>query len=285
MDTKQYEAQKKARQQRVHLSLLCLFLAGLFLLQVDLPFNEHIGIAFIIAAILGITVDIYLKQNLANDAVSAALGYLLPDELKDELRWIYDQKFLATQTFNVRLEHIPEKKIVVMHGSVVRKIKNISNEKANVVFSGGAEEWFHPHATSEITKCGYTVADETTLVTPIRTESGITYKGPDGGIPVERDKTLEWFFSYSTVLSENGMEALVHRYPIVDAQVIVEAPTSLLVHVNYSNRGKYEKEQPLETGFISRPLKGILLPHQDIRIYWYFASAIERRRREIANTL
>ena len=72
------------------------------------------------AAVLGLIVDEALKKDLVRDAVSATLGYLLPPSLKAKLGWIYGQRFVASQTLAVRLEHEPENGLVRFHGLVSR---------------------------------------------------------------------------------------------------------------------------------------------------------------------
>jgi len=68
------------------------------------PLASEIGLALLVAAILGLIVDRELKQGLVADAVEVSLGYLLPDELKDELRWIYGLSVMGQQTFHARLD-------------------------------------------------------------------------------------------------------------------------------------------------------------------------------------
>src|SRR5262249_54505662 len=46
------------------------------------------------AGVLGLTVDIFLKREIARDVFVAAFRYVLPDELKEEVRRIINYKFL-----------------------------------------------------------------------------------------------------------------------------------------------------------------------------------------------
>lgn len=80
-------------------------------------------------------------------------------------------------------------------------------------------------------------------------------------------------------MPENGMEFLTHPYPITDALVTVEAPPSLIASVTYAHRKKFDDSTPPESGFFVRPLNGVLLPHQDIRVHWYVKEDVERRKR------
>src|SRR2546426_10783202 len=119
------------------LSLWLFVLGGAFLIVLpQLPFLTErysswilascveIGKAFGVAGILGLAIDRALKNELVREAVSASLGYLLPERLKQELRWLYDQKILVQQIYTVRLEHFPEDSSVRVCGAYNRRIEN-----------------------------------------------------------------------------------------------------------------------------------------------------------------
>lgn len=269
------------------------FLGLIFLILSQLDFIKSVwgswylllaefGIALIVACILGQTIDAYLKRGLVEDAVAESIGYLLPDELKKELTWVYDQKFLVTQTFNVRLKHVPDEQIVIFEGQVIRVFTNISGKPAGVILSGGADEWFHPKGEAEITKCTYKIEDELAItLKPSKSETGLGYGDSKKEIEIKADKSVELSFAYRMFMPENSMELLTHRYPIINARVTVEADPSLVANVVYSHRDKYAETISLTSGFFSRELKGVLMPHQDVKVYWYRHSDIERRQREI----
>src|SRR3954463_8502585 len=55
-------------------------------------FVEEIGKALVVACVLGLVVDRAIKKDLVKDAVSSAIGYLLPEQLRNEMHWVYGQK-------------------------------------------------------------------------------------------------------------------------------------------------------------------------------------------------
>jgi hypothetical protein len=46
------------------------------------------GIAFLSASVLGLTIHGWLEVTVIKDVVRAAIGHVLPPELRDEVRWI-----------------------------------------------------------------------------------------------------------------------------------------------------------------------------------------------------
>src|SRR2546430_211554 len=58
---------------------------------------EHLFMALAVASFIGLFIELTLQRRLARNVFEAALGYLLPDRLKTELRWVYNQQIIATQ--------------------------------------------------------------------------------------------------------------------------------------------------------------------------------------------
>lgn len=61
--------------------------------------SEEIFIAIFISGLLALTVDTYFKRLLSRDVFEAALGYVLPDSLKDDIRWILDTNFISPKSY------------------------------------------------------------------------------------------------------------------------------------------------------------------------------------------
>jgi len=241
----------------------------------------ELGKALLIAGILGWAIDEALKNDLVREAVAASLGYLLPERLKPELRWLYDQKVLAGQDFNVRLEHIPEKRCVIFHGTVKRRIENVSSEKTKVKLSGGIDDWFREHGSSEITACSWKRIEKdekSSAAVPIKQQLspvGISY---DAGEQILKpEEIIEILMSYRLYLPDHGMEFLTYRYLIDRPTITVEAPATLKVFVTFSHRDRYDEEVRSDASVFSFTLERILLPHQDIKVYWHRADEVEER--------
>src|SRR5436309_13887377 len=91
------------KRYRVPLALVALAILGLlfqillheyakkYWLEWAFTLADELTKAFIIAVFLGVIVDVAIKMELARDVFEAAIGYLLPPELRPSLKWIYDQ--------------------------------------------------------------------------------------------------------------------------------------------------------------------------------------------------
>jgi hypothetical protein len=238
----------------------------------------EVGKALIVAAILGWGVDEALKNDLVRNAVSAALGHLLPDSLKPELVWLYDQQIIAHQIYSVRLQHFPEKRLVKFHGTYNRRIENISDEVAKVRLGGGTDEWFHADGESTIETCEYRrikdgVIGKTQSIPTTKSNIGIGYELKD--VPLDKGEVIELTMSYCMWRPDHASEYLVYRY-LIDRPIInVEFDKTLYVNVGFSHRENSGGQSG--SGYISTRLERVLLPYQDVQITWHNKSDVKER--------
>lgn len=112
---------------------------GVALLLVHIPllpnddFLRALGHAFIIAAILAITVDHYLKERVLRevslDVSKYLVGYRLPEEIQNRIRELMQTKFIR-RTFEVRcaFEEAQGGKKLKVSISITDEIQNITSE-------------------------------------------------------------------------------------------------------------------------------------------------------------
>ncbi|HEX6503232.1 MAG TPA: hypothetical protein VF011_08280 [Terriglobales bacterium] len=114
-----------------------LFTGGLLLSIFGLPYvNEHfstsLGDAMMIAAMLGLTVDYFLKERVlrevSGDVSKYLIGYRLPAEVQDRIRWLLQTEWIR-RNFHVRcrLTEIDESR-VSLEITISEEIQNITSE-------------------------------------------------------------------------------------------------------------------------------------------------------------
>jgi hypothetical protein len=135
------------------LGIIAIFIAG----KIGEPFwksgVEHLGTAIFIAAILGFTIHIWLERQLTEDVFSAAMGYELPDELKEEIRFVYGNRILCEDhSQSMQIEDLKNGFVRVIIGTE-RMLRNIAQTEQELNISLGIDEWHvkgHPSAFLEI---------------------------------------------------------------------------------------------------------------------------------------
>jgi hypothetical protein len=87
-----------------HAGLTLLLFVGLACIIVPLRVSwndygilEELGKAPIIAFVLGITIEPWMRKGLARDVFSAAFGYSMPDDFKEEIIRISSQRTICTK--------------------------------------------------------------------------------------------------------------------------------------------------------------------------------------------
>jgi hypothetical protein len=129
-----------------------MFVGGIILnvISPSLPWEllNHLlrdfSIALFVAALLAISVDRFFRTEFAKDVFNAAYSYLLPDELKQEIKRIIETKFVCVRHYMV-LELKPiGNGLFRLEISIERTIKNISAYKQEINASFATDEWGFP---------------------------------------------------------------------------------------------------------------------------------------------
>jgi len=93
-------------------TLVVFFVVGLLLIWIPELTPDHgvlkevskeIGIAFLTSAILGGSIHVYLERDIAKNAFEGAIGYFLPDDIKEAVRSISGIEWFAEE-FSLSVE-------------------------------------------------------------------------------------------------------------------------------------------------------------------------------------
>jgi hypothetical protein len=308
--------------------LVILALVGLALAALDWTefgvswshIRTALGESFIVAAALGFTVDFFYKRALARDAFEASLGYLLPEDLKAELRWIYGQQIICVehqQQITVRWvddERPLQPRRVRVDYELFRTMRNVSNERFEHPTFASVEEWFRGEP-SDVDLVEAVVRGERyvggTLVTrevdvelpvdrsdgkgatPIRTPatalapSQLDWTRPgvertlDRRIVIEPGEEVTFHYRGHEIHYESGAYHDTYGAPTVRPVVTVETPAELRAVVSFANRGRAEATA-LGGRYV---LPTVLLPFQPIVVRWWPADKHDEWRRTYAERL
>ena len=233
----------------------------------------HVFMAMAISGAIALLIEVTLHQQIAKDVFEAAIGYLLPDELKDELRWISGARFMCVKhTHTVRLKPIEGKSLLCVESEIVRIFKNITSE--NQMFKPGLGVWerFHDGLPSKILtysfhpEGGEKSPNLASATKPNLEKGPVIGIGEQEKIVVPSGKHLTVLMLIQETLGENDWAYAHFGHPTKDVTVMVENPEEWLVDVRFSHRDSDPEID--KVGPHTWHLKGALLPLQGIRIYW-----------------
>lgn len=279
MSTRAERAQWLSREVLLILVILLLGCIGLYWSEHISPawlgsLLHELSIALVIAAVLAILVDRALKYGLARDAFRTAFGYLLPEELRGELQWIYDQKLLCVQhNAHYELGRLDDGSVLV-RCTVDRTFRNVSNQNVPFTPSLAIDEWRHGLRRSRVLAFGYE-ANEVSREkrdSEIRTETiefGVLRVNVspdlDGPINVAPRQVVRTWSVYEEVMAANGQHVSVYGTPTLNPHVRLAPHDSLIARVDFGHRDKVHAKRLGPHVF---QLEGVLLPNQAIRVEW-----------------
>jgi len=239
------------------------------------PYVEHAFLAISISAFIAFFIEVALHQDFARNVFEASIGYLLPEALRGELRWIYDQKFLCEKhTQNVTIRRIKGTSFVVVHTELVRVFRNITADIQR--FGPGLGVWERFIDGYPVKILSYTCQHDgkvrgpnlATKCAPDALRGPVLSMGKLDEIPVESGKRLTAALSFEETFSENDLAYSHFGAPTKDVTVTVDCDdTELDIDVRFSHRNGDPKIT--HVGDRVWILEGPLLPLQGIRIFWF----------------
>ena len=235
-------------------------------------FLEHLGSALMVGAVLGLTVEVALREELVADAVKAALGWVLPPPLRPELNWIYEQALIWRDTdIQVHLEERGDH--VVAKCKVHRTLENASSrvvKDVHIRFS--VDDWGVAGLPTKITGYKFKTAKETydlSDTTMVKTETAPMFVAsyPDFKIDLSPGERVEQWIEYEETRGKNDMLYITHRYPVAGSAVTVTASPRIQPEApGFHFAGKYEPR--VDKGGGRYEVQRTLLPHQAVILRW-----------------
>ena len=235
------------------------------------------GSSFIIASIVGLTIELGLSQRLAKEAVEAGLGYLVLPEAREELRRIYEQKFMCVRhQTTITIIGTEDDDAVMVRNHTVRTFRNITGQQQEFQPNVRYHEWFRPQVQSSLIGLGASKGSKTpkeyseftTLVSTNSVSHTLTKT-------INLDKGEECTFWYEVEEPKQASDIYYETFtnPTVNPQLTIRvAKGNSKVVRNLGVTGGFasplDKEAiPLGSG--TKELQGILLPYGYIEVRWW----------------
>jgi hypothetical protein len=121
-----------------------IIIPGIYEVRVDHGIIAAIGTAFLVASILGFTIDRWMKAEIASDVFRATLGYILPSEFHDAIHNLISFPFMCESHemwYEITRINNNEAEVRV---KTERRIKNITTRSQDIDGSLDIDEWGFP---------------------------------------------------------------------------------------------------------------------------------------------
>ncbi|HZO26702.1 MAG TPA: hypothetical protein VFH48_12020 [Chloroflexota bacterium] len=227
---------------------------------------EYVAHGLVVAAILGIVVDHFLKQKLQEEVFKATLGYLLPPALRSAMEWMYSQQVICTYCrVNVTLRPLDDQSAVWVDVEITRRLQNASGNDAAVPM------YFEIDNDVEVEIRRFTArlrSDTRWESKELRTDFTVRKELEPYRMSPREIITTE--VDWSAKRPVNGDHSEVWLRATVDPVVTITAPEDFIVKVDASTTHGDMTCRPTGPGQTewSMPEGGVLLPGQALVVKW-----------------
>ena len=113
---------------------------------------KEFGVAFLIAAILGGSIHVYLERDIAKDAFEGAIGYVLPPDVKEAVRFLSGLEWFAEEfSIIMKIERV-DGDLVKATVKIRKFLRNITNISLPIKSTIHIDDWGHKEK-SNILEC------------------------------------------------------------------------------------------------------------------------------------
>ena len=234
---------------------------------------ESLAIAIIIAGILGLSIDRLLRQQIAEDAFKASIGYILPPELKGEIESIYNYHIICVQHVQ-KCELRPiDNETCVICVNTYRTLRNVSGSKEDAKIRVEIDEWFHKTGSSKIKSFGYRHGEKRWVATEkdIAKAENATIRTTEQYVPLAPNEEFVVWHEIEEVRRVNDEQSWVYLHPTLNPIVSIKAYNGIHISVGFGHR--IPKEQLDNDTF---RLPGTLLADQEITIRWWEIETVNK---------
>lgn len=239
-------------------------------------FVEHLGVAFVVAAFIIGTVDIFFRGEFAADVFRAALRYVVPKDVVDELLALSQTWIICSEhSYRFELEKMsPER--VKLRGIVSRTLKNEGSEAVKLKIKLGLDDWFfEPNSTCvleyKMQRQNSPVVD---LIQTIQKRKAGWILQPAEPVTLRRNETIRIWHIYEEVRHVNDMGFLESIYATKNLRIEMKVDPSLAYNLGIGHRAPLVSAGLPDTW----EMKGLILPHQALHIRWWDRAAEEKWR-------
>jgi hypothetical protein len=226
--------------------------------------TKEIGIALVIAAVLGGTVDTAFKIELVRDAFFAAFQYAFPPPLRGEILRIMRYRLICEKHFLlVRLEEI-DKDTVRVTCEVNRRIKNVGSSPEKIRPRLHIDEWGFAEK-SKILECRMEMSDGTKVVGNLKrtTDPTILFEGKEMSIEPNEHVTL--ISKWTEVRRANDLVYFQFSHPTVDPEIEIPPLSGFTITRSFGSAST-----KIEEVFSGRQvLSGTYLPYHYMVVRWW----------------
>ena len=241
--------------------------------------SEGIGIAVLSSAILGFTIERWLRSDLSKDVFLTSIAYHLPTEYREALRSqlsrLAGYKYVCDHhILKIKIEEIDDQNVRVT-SACERTFKNISNYTLPLAGAVSIEEWNSPIEKSTIVECQikFVGDNETkTFKLPIVGPNG-TVTASTEEIKLKPKQAAEFSMKTTEIKRRTDEHWDNYSCPTYKPVIDVDHPSNFGIEISFG-----PDNDPIHperyTG--RKTLDGMYWPLQRMRVRWWPLGAFDK---------
>jgi hypothetical protein len=234
----------------------------------DYGIASEIGIAFVVASILGFTIDRWLKAELRTDVFLASVGHLLPGEFRSEVSRIIGYSLICERHFLlVKIESVEDGFVRVM-SHVERTIKNRSAYPQRIRNVTHIDEWGYQRAAAEIVECDLEIGGVLTHADEPKKDAHSVYRHtPEKTLKPNQVANLS-----SKYLEYKPVNDDIHygfMAPTINPEIEVQISDDLDCIFTFGTASENDLNVVANKYVLKKQLIGTYFPHQSMRVRWW----------------
>jgi hypothetical protein len=194
--------------------------------------------AIAISCLVGTFIEVFLHREFGREVFLASVGYVLPKELRPEMRWLCTLKQMCTQDVMICSLTPIGASSVTLHVHRTQVVKNIGLNDLPLQVGLGIDEWFRREGESRILK--FTVVSERQSWAhsgdPKKSEYGINLRDDTPPVLLAKGQEVTIVSEFEEIYPRNGSFFMHMKYATSGAKVTVRCPQDLGFDVNFANR-------------------------------------------------
>jgi hypothetical protein len=242
--------------------------------EISRDIMKEIGVAFLIAAIIGATIDSILKVELLRDVFFATFKYAFHPALQNEILRIMRYRLICdNHALRVKIEIIDSEAVRVTC-EMRRRIRNIGSSSAKIAPSLHIDEWGFPQEKSSIIECKAEPQEGNTILARQHetTDDTIKFQGRETSLAPKKYviMTTKW-----TEVRRHNDSIYIHlSHPTIDPEIEVPPVPGFKIVRSFGSASE-EIEEILSSRQV---LKGTYLPFHYMVIRWWPESHVAAPR-------
>jgi hypothetical protein len=249
--------------------LIGVFLLGLLIVWLShlwgSEVTKEIGVAFMVAAILGVTIDEASKSELIRNGFFAAFRYAFPAPLQKEILRIAAYRMICERHYwRVNVEKI-DHECVRVTCELRRKIRNIGSSAEKVRPRIHIDDWGFAKERSEIFECKLEVPGRPTITATAKEADYPTILVEGREAPIKPDDPFTITSKWKEIKRHSDLVYITFSAPTVDPEIDVQLPEGFKAQRSFGSASEAIEE--LSTG--REVVRGTYLPHHYMIVRWW----------------